>query len=148
MMLFAAVAPSITHWLAAAAGAPSSFAQICGPRTGSAAASIAEGLHSDGQHADGLLADLAAGLRDHTRLPGHDGLPDHTGMPDHDHERLTLDHCPFCGHGGTMPLLMPPTAFVLAAAATTDAPPRLFLQARRPLFAWAPSHPRGPPSRS
>ncbi len=123
MMLFAAIAPSITHLLAATSGVSPLFAQICGP-----------GMLAGTGLADASASDLAA------------GVSDRNGAPDDDRGAPAPDHCPFCGSGGTMPLSMPPAAFVLTVAVATDAPPRLFLQARRPLFAWAPSHPRGPPS--
>ncbi|MFT4099442.1 MAG: DUF2946 domain-containing protein [Burkholderiaceae bacterium] len=119
LMLFAAIAPSVTHLLAAASGAPTGFAQICG-------------VGAD----DASIGDLVAAAS---------GEPD-----DHDHGGgpPNLDHCPFCGAGGTMPWLMPPAAFVVVTATTTDARPRLFLRARRTLFAWAPARSRGPPSMS
>lgn len=59
---------------------------------------------------------------------------------------LHLDHCPFCvlqgdGHG------MPPANALASVAARDvgDAVPALFLQAPRPLHAWAAAAPRGPP---
>lgn len=58
-----------------------------------------------------------------------------------------LDHCPLCGLSGDAPL--PPAA---ANAVTMTAPqmllPRLFLDAPRPLFAWAAAQPRAPPARA
>ncbi|MFT3801507.1 MAG: DUF2946 domain-containing protein [Burkholderiaceae bacterium] len=119
LMLFAAIAPSVTHLLAAAFGAPARFAQICGVDA------------ADASPGDPVAA-----------AAGEPAAPDHGGSAP------GLDHCPFCGPGGTMPWLMPPAASVVATAPTADARPRLFLQARRTLFAWAPSRSRGPPSQS
>ncbi len=57
-----------------------------------------------------------------------------------------LDQCPLCTLAGAA--LLPPTslATALASAVPREGPPRLFGAAPRPLFAWASSRPRGPPS--
>ena len=57
---------------------------------------------------------------------------------------LSAEHCPMCGptgHSG-----MPPTSQPLSKLPRlSDAPPRLFLLASHPLFAWLQARPRGPP---
>ena len=57
---------------------------------------------------------------------------------------LNAEHCPMCGqtgHSGMPPLSRP----LLKLSGLSDAPPRLFLLAPRPLFAWLQARPRGPP---
>lgn len=57
-----------------------------------------------------------------------------------------LEHCPWCGLGGSH-LGLPPAELALRqASAPRDAVPALFLQAHRPRFAWAAAQPRGPPA--
>lgn len=56
-----------------------------------------------------------------------------------------LEHCPFCTTHGDGPWLPPAPVVVAATAQAVKAVPVLFLRAPRPLHAWAPSQPRGPP---
>ena len=57
---------------------------------------------------------------------------------------LNAEHCPMCGQTGHsgMP---PPSKSLLKLSGLSDAQPRLFLLAPRPLFAWLQARPRGPP---
>ena len=57
---------------------------------------------------------------------------------------LNAEHCPMCGQSGHS-ALPPPSQSVLKLSGLSDAPPRLFLLAPRPLFAWLQARPRGPP---
>jgi hypothetical protein len=60
---------------------------------------------------------------------------------------LNAEHCPMCGQSGHS--VMPPLAqSLLKLPGLSDAPPRLFLLAPRPLFAWLQARPRGPPPNS
>jgi hypothetical protein len=55
-----------------------------------------------------------------------------------------LEHCSYCGlSGGAAPL--PATAASVITAPAGHAPPALFLQAPRTLFAWRSAQPRAPP---
>lgn len=56
-----------------------------------------------------------------------------------------LDHCPLCSLAGAA-LLPAPAPVALPSSVPREGPPRLFGAAPRPLFAWASSRPRGPPS--
>lgn len=56
-----------------------------------------------------------------------------------------LDHCPLCGLAGHAPALAPTLLVWLPDGGLSHAVPHLFLQAPRPLFAWAPSQARAPP---
>lgn len=59
--------------------------------------------------------------------------------------RAMSSACPFClTHAGT-PAILPSPPALLRAPRLGHAPPRLFLAAPRPLFAWAAVHARGPP---
>jgi len=60
---------------------------------------------------------------------------------------LNAEHCPMCGQSGHS-ALPPPSQSVLKLPGLSDAPPRLFLVAPRPLFAWLQARPRGPPPNS
>ena len=57
---------------------------------------------------------------------------------------LNAEHCPMCGQSGHSGLPLPVHS-LLKLPGLSDAPPRLFLLAPRPLFAWSQSRPRGPP---
>lgn len=77
-------------------------------------------------------------------------LLDASGAPASDPAPATaashLDHCPLCGLGGQTPAL-PPAQPLLQPGdlGLSQALPTLFLQAPRPLFAWAAAQPRAPP---
>ena len=60
---------------------------------------------------------------------------------------LNAEHCPMCGQSGHSGL-PPPAQSVLKLPGLSDVPPRLFLLAPRPLFAWLQARPRGPPHNS
>ena len=60
---------------------------------------------------------------------------------------LISEHCPMCGQSGHS-ALPPPSQTLLKLPGISDAPPRLFLLAPRPLFAWLQARPRGPPHNS
>lgn len=55
-----------------------------------------------------------------------------------------FEHCPFCALQG-QDMAPPPALPALALPPGRAALPALFLQAPRPLFAWAAAQPRGPP---
>jgi len=57
---------------------------------------------------------------------------------------LNGEHCPMCGQTGHSGL-PPPLPSPLKLSGLSDAPPRLFLLASHPLFAWLQARPRGPP---
>lgn len=57
-----------------------------------------------------------------------------------------LDHCEFCSLGLDNVAPPPATAATLPLPLATDGPPRLFLQAPCPLFAWRSAQPRAPPA--
>lgn len=68
--------------------------------------------------------------------------PDSKTLPaSHD---LNAEHCPMCGQTGHSGMA-PPSQSLLKLPGLSDAPPRLFLQSPRPLFAWLQAKPRGPP---
>jgi hypothetical protein len=56
-----------------------------------------------------------------------------------------LDHCPFCGLAGHAPALPPALLVWQLDDGLAHAVPRLFLQAPRALYAWAPAQARAPP---
>ena len=78
-------------------------------------------------------------LTDPSKVAGSKSLP-----ASHD---LNAEHCPMCGQSGHS-ALPPPSPSVLKLPGLSDAPPRLFLRAPRPLFAWLQARPRGPPHNS
>jgi hypothetical protein len=57
---------------------------------------------------------------------------------------LNAEHCPMCGQSGHS-AVPPPAQSLLKLPGLSDAPPRLFLLAAHPLFAWLQARPRGPP---
>ena len=57
---------------------------------------------------------------------------------------LNSEHCPMCGQSGHSAMPSPAQS-LLKLPGLSDAPPRLFLLAPRPLFAWLQARPRGPP---
>jgi len=58
---------------------------------------------------------------------------------------LSMERCPFCTTHGDAPGLPPAPLAVMPVPHAVHAVPRLFLRAPRPLHAWAPYQPRGPP---
>lgn len=67
---------------------------------------------------------------------------------DGDESAALASDCPYCAtHAFAFALpAMPRTVAVIAVA--SDAPPLRFLRSHRPLFAWIPAAPRGPPFES
>ncbi len=59
-----------------------------------------------------------------------------------------MEHCPFCSTHADGPWLPPASPGVAIAADAAHAVAFLFLHAPRPLHAWGPAQPRGPPSLS
>ena len=59
-----------------------------------------------------------------------------------------MDHCPFCAPHGAGAALPPPATVTVPLVAGADPVAPLFLLAPRPLFAWAATQPRAPPSAS
>jgi len=120
-MIAMTVMPTISHAMvrfSAPAGAPMVM-EICTTR-GVERISVAPGLQLNNQSADAGSKTLPA---------SHD---------------LNAEDCPMCGQTGYtgMP---PPSQSVLKLPGLSDAPPRLFLLAPRPLFAWLQARLRGPP---
>ena len=75
-------------------------------------------------------------LTDPSKVAGSKTLP-----ASHD---LNAEHCPMCGQSGHS-AVPPPAQSLLKLPGLSDAPPRLFLLAAHPLFAWLQARPRGPP---
>jgi hypothetical protein len=120
-MITMATMPTISHAIvrfSAPAGAPMVM-EVCTTR-GVERISMAPGLQ----------------LTDPSKDAGSKTLP-----ASHD---LNAEHCPMCGQSGhsAMP---PPAQSLLKLPGLSDTPPRLFLLAPRPLFAWLQARPRGPP---
>jgi hypothetical protein len=120
-MIAMAVMPTISHAMVRFSGhaAPAMVMEICTTR-GVERLSMDPGLQ---------LADEVVSIESETLPASHD---------------LNAEHCPMCGqtaHSG-----MPPTSRPLSKLPRlSDAPPRLFLLASHPLFAWLQARPRGPP---
>ncbi len=113
-----ALAPTISHALAAAQGQQSSLAQICTP----------QGTKTLVVAADGSVE----------LLESQSGSDEGFANP--------LEHCPLCGLAAAAPPL-PATEPVLVLPLTqSTAVPRLFLLAPRPLFTWSAAQPRAPPA--
>jgi Protein of unknown function (DUF2946) len=66
-----------------------------------------------------------------------------TGAPPSDHFQK---HCSICLTHPAPPALLPPTAFVIASAASVQPWPPLFYQAPHALFPWTAASPRAPPA--
>jgi len=120
-MIAMAIAPTISHAIVRFSGqpAPAMVMEVCTTR-GVERISMAPGLQ----------------LTDPSKDEGSKTLP-----ASHD---LNAEHCPMCGQSGHS-ALPPPSQSVLKLPGLSDAPPRLFLLAPRPLFAWLRARPRGPP---
>lgn len=61
-------------------------------------------------------------------------------------DALSLDQCPYCSAAYTTALLPPVVSPPVFAVRGGEDVPALFLNAPRPLFVWASSHPRAPPA--
>jgi hypothetical protein len=120
-MIAMAIAPTISHAIVRFSGhaAPAMVMEICTTR-GVERLSMDPGLQ---------LADESVDVESKTLPAPHD---------------LNVEHCPMCGqtdHSG----LPPSSPSSLKLSGLSDAPPRLFLLASRPLFVWLQARPRGPP---
>jgi len=120
-MIAMAIMPTISHAMVRFSGpsGPAMMTEVCTTR-GVERISVDPGLQSTNP------------LRD----AGSNSLP-----ASHD---LNAEHCPMCGQTGHSGML-PPLQSLLKLSGLSDAPPRLFLLASRPLFAWLQARPRGPP---
>lgn len=118
-ILLNALAPSVSHAIAASKGKAPSLIEIC-----SAAGSRFVTVDDAGQPV----------------------APADQDQSDRHHADDAARHCPFCvTHGGGDGL--PPAALsVLHPAPGQAAMPRLFYLAPKPLFSWSAASPRGPPS--
>ena len=85
------------------------------------------------------------GLKWVSLIDAASGAPDDPAVGDSlPSSQHLLDHCAYCALSGVA--LVPPQPSVwVAPPALGHELPRLFLQAPRPLFAWAAAQPRGPP---
>ena len=120
-MIAMAISPTISHAIvrfSAPAGAPM-VTEICTTR-GVERLSLNPSLH---------LTDESADAESRTLPAPHN---------------LNGEHCPLCGQSGHSGL-PPPAQSLLKLPGLSDAPPRLFLLASHPLFAWLQARPRGPP---
>ncbi|MCK2095153.1 DUF2946 family protein [Thauera aromatica] len=84
-----------------------------------------------------LPAAEAAFYRDHGVSADSGGGP----------QEASFEQCPYCcphAGGAALPPAAPPALRIPEGGALL---PRLFLVSPRPLFVWAPSHPRAPPAR-
>jgi hypothetical protein len=59
-----------------------------------------------------------------------------------------LDHCPYCTHGKSLHGIPATPVAARIEPVHCAAPPALYLQAPRTLFAWASAQPRAPPEAS
>lgn len=125
-------------WLAIAAMLMAALA----PAVSRATATVGEGLLIDvcsagGTHQIQILAGEAERYLD-SILAGGEESDDSSGS--------SLSSCPYCA-SHTLGVGLPPLASAarLLTQGVSDALPRLFLIAPRPLFAWSPSSPRAPP---
>lgn len=71
-----------------------------------------------------------------------------TGKGEGRPEARLLEDCPYCGVHVPDQAAPPPTTASGLMPVTGRFLPRLFDAAPRPLFAWSPSRPRGPPMRA
>lgn len=71
--------------------------------------------------------------------------PTDAPMAPADDARHLLEHCAWC-HLQHQLLAPPPAAVAMHSPALRDVVPKLFLQAPRPLPAWAPAQARAPPT--
>ncbi|MES2935412.1 MAG: DUF2946 domain-containing protein [Pseudomonadota bacterium] len=117
-ILLAALAPSISHAMAAATGTNNSWVEIC---------SI-----------DGIKQ-IKAGESKVSSLPdSKSSLPTEKDM--------ASAHCPFCQTHASAFVLPPTAAVILPAINGSNSFPALFYQSPSPLFIWAIAQSRAPPS--
>lgn len=119
-IVFAALAPSVSHALAASQPDNAAFPamQIC------SVAGIMSTMDMDGPVASGAAEQ---------------------GM---DPTKHAFEHCPYCAtHAGSFALL-PGAAVQIALIEGHDLYPPLFYRAPQPLFSWSAGKPRGPPAQA
>lgn len=118
-VLFSALAPTISHAMAAAATASAGAddeMQVC---------------TMDGMKMVSVDA-RPAGPFDPHKLDLH--------KLDH-----FMEHCPYCVLHGALVAMPPPAPVVFAMPAVAALYPPLFYQSATPLFSWRAARPRGPP---
>lgn len=121
-VLFAALAPSVSHALAASHPDNAAFPamQIC------SVAGIMSTMSMDGWADSNAVAS---------------GAP----QQDMDPAKHAFEHCPYCAtHAGSFALL-PGATVQIALIEGHDLYPPLFYRAPQPLFSWSAGKPRGPP---
>jgi len=120
-MIAMAIAPTISHAIVRFSGhvAPAMVMEVCTTR----------GVERLSMDPSPLLTDESADAESKTLPAPHD---------------LNAQHCPMCGQTGHSGL-PPSSPLSLKLPGLSDAPPRLFLLASHPLFAWLQARPRGPP---
>lgn len=121
-ILLAALAPSISHALAAANGGRTTLMEICSITT-TKFVEVAE------------VAEVADNQSNTSPAPA-----EKSGMH--------FEHCPFClSHAGSFALL-PVSTFAMPVVIGVPALPFLFYQSPRPLFMWTTAQSRAPPASS
>lgn len=140
-VLLAALAPSISHALAAAGWNNPLFL----PQYASGADSLGENSSAARLH-DAQMHELCVASTDGSSDARAASLATPASSPhSHDDADLHFEHCPFCfTHAGSFGLAAAET-FALPLANGTCAMPALFYRAPAPLFAWTRSQPRAPP---
>jgi len=118
-VLFGALAPAVSHALAAAH-----------PQSGEILICTMDGVKP-------MLVDAGGAL-----VPPQD-MSDNTpdSMADH-----MFKHCGYCLAQAGSPALLPPHGFVIAAAMPANRYPPLFYRSTRALFPWTAANPRAPPA--
>lgn len=93
-----------------------------------------------------LLMEICSATGDKPGLAIKLDLP--TPADSKDSKTAPMQHCPYClTHAGSFALLATVPPALLTPNLSYTLPP-LFYHAPRPLFAWATSHPRAPPTAS
>ena len=120
-MIAMAIAPTISHAIFRFSGhaAPAMVMEICTTR----------GVERLSMDPSSQMANESIDAQSKTLPAPHD---------------LSAEHCPMCGQTGHSGL-PPSSPLSLKLPGLSDAPPRLFLLASHPLFAWLQARPRGPP---
>ena len=123
-ILLGALAPTISHGVRAWSHSPVTWVEVCSS-TGAKLIAISSGT--------GLAKTTAWSTQDPAR-----------SLPSGEHGG---EHCPFCLlHASDVALLPASLPVVPVITPGAHALPRLFLQAPRTLFAWAPPQARAPPA--
>lgn len=139
-VLLAALAPSVSHALAAT-GWKNTFSPQYASGTGGQGESSSAARLRDAQMHELCITDAANASAFKTASLASSASSPHS----HDDADLHFEHCPFCfTHAGSFGLTAA-QAFVLPQANGASAMPALFYRAPAPLFAWTRSQPRAPP---